>query len=305
MTDVSDAGGSVIERINVRFASLTAAERRVARTLMSDYPVAGLGSVHRLAKQAGVSAATIVRFVKSLGFAAYREFQDCLREEVQARQDSALALALRKPPAPSGPDADPLAGLRAAQHAYIEGIEHTFAALRPSEVEQLVGWLADPQIRIVSLGGAFSGALMRHLVDELSLFRDGVRECPARPLRQADLLLEAGGRQTVWVVFDFRRYAPETERLAAQARAQGARIALITDQWLSPIAKFADVVLSCRVQAAGPSDTLVPALALLDALCEAAVVRLGAPGRERLARIEPLRGALERSGAEAEEPGTD
>ncbi|MFD2759196.1 MurR/RpiR family transcriptional regulator [Gulosibacter faecalis] len=286
-----DDAASVTERINGRFADLTSAERRVARTLLSDYPVAGLTSVHRFAERAGVSAATIVRFVQTLGFAAYREFQDSLRDEVQAREDSALSLALRRPdPAPAD---DGLEQLRASQASYIDGINRTFDSLRASEVEQLVGWLADSRVGIVAHGGVFSGLLAHHLVTELSMFRPGVRTCPSNTMRQIDLLLESANRADVWVIFDFRRYAPATERIARQAREHGARIALITDRWLSPIANFADVVLSCRVEASGPSDTLVPAMALVSALCEAAVARLGSDGLDRLRRIDPMRAAIE------------
>ncbi|MGO1545547.1 MAG: MurR/RpiR family transcriptional regulator [Gulosibacter sp.] len=285
---------SVTEQINQHFAQLTSAERKVARTLLSDYPAAGLMSVHRLAERAGVSSATIVRFVKTIGFNGYRAFQECLREEVQARGDSALSLALRR----AEPDAAATSTtesqrLDASRATYIEGIDRTFANLRVSEVDQLVTWLSDDRTGITTVGGVFSAVLAQHLAAELAMFRPGVREFPRETMRQVDVLLESGAKHDVWVVFDFRRYAPETERIANQARENGARIALITDRWLSPIASIAEVVLSVRVEARGPSDTLVPAMALVEALCEAAAEKLGDAGLERLSKIDPLRTALE------------
>ncbi|MDJ1371564.1 MurR/RpiR family transcriptional regulator [Gulosibacter molinativorax] len=282
---------SVTERINVRFSALTNAERRAARTLLSDYPVAGLTSVHRFAEAAGVSAATIVRFTKTLGFDGYREFQDSLRGEMQAREDSALSIAQRR--APSGAAAGALEQLRASESVYLAGIDKTFTALRESEVEQLLQWLSDARTGIVSVGGAFSGLLAEYLVRELSMYRPGMRLCPQDAIGRVDLLADSGPRGDVWIVFDFRRYSPATELIAEQAKRAGARITVITDRWLSPIAKFADAVLSCRVEARGPSDTLVPAMALVEALCESAVARIGEPGLARLNRMDPLRTQLE------------
>src|SRR5919205_2658733 len=83
-------GMTVRERIRKLLSELTAAERRVARVLLAAYPIAGLESVTRLAERAGVSGPTVTRFVTKLRFDGYRQFQDALREEVQARVSSPL-----------------------------------------------------------------------------------------------------------------------------------------------------------------------------------------------------------------------
>ena len=56
----------VAERTREAMGSLTASERKVARALLSMYPVAGLGTVAELAERAGVSSPTVVRFVARL-----------------------------------------------------------------------------------------------------------------------------------------------------------------------------------------------------------------------------------------------
>ncbi len=289
---------SVAELITLHFAEFTAAEKRTARMLMADYPAAGLSTVTHLAERAGVSSATIVRFAQALGFDGYREFQESLRHELATREDSALSQALRRAPAPADARPDAQGTLAASRHAFVDGIERTFEGLRDDEVRELVGWLADPKLRITARGGLYSGLLAQHLVKQLLLFRPGVRECPRNPLELATQLLDTGAKTDVWVVFDFRRYAPETERIVRQAKAHGARIALVTDRWLSPIAAIADVVLSCRVEAHGPSDSLVPGLALVEGLCELAAEQLGDAGIDRLQRIDPLRTELESAAAQ-------
>ncbi|WP_282851954.1 MurR/RpiR family transcriptional regulator [Gulosibacter sediminis] len=290
MSNETAADRSVAELIKLHFAEFTAAEKRTARALVADYPAAGLGTVTQLAERAAVSSATIVRFAQSLGFDGFREFQDRLRHELGTREDSALSQALRRESASGSVKVGTLA---ASQRAFTEGIEYTFDSLRDDEVRQLVSWLADPKLRITARGGLYSGLLAQHLVKELLLFRPNVLECPRDPVELATQLVDTGAKTDVWVVFDFRRYTTETERIVRRAKSHGARVALITDRWLSPIAAIADVVMSCRVEANGPSDSLVPGLALVEGLCELAVEQLGDAGIARLRQIDPLRTELE------------
>ena len=72
-------------------ASLSPAERKLARVLLATYPTAGLESVAKFAERAAVSPPTVTRFVAKLGFRGYPEFQRVLRDEVQARLSSPLA----------------------------------------------------------------------------------------------------------------------------------------------------------------------------------------------------------------------
>src|SRR5947208_14729958 len=76
------------EVVRLRLDSLSPAERRLARVLLASYPIAGLESVARFAKRAGVSPPTVTRFITKLGFHGYPEFQESLRHEIQPRLSS-------------------------------------------------------------------------------------------------------------------------------------------------------------------------------------------------------------------------
>src|SRR5918911_5276617 len=90
------APGTVRGLMQSSDSTLSPAERRVARALLAEYPVAGLESAGRLAERAGVSGATVVRFATRLGFAGYPDLQESLRREVQERMSSPLVLFERR-----------------------------------------------------------------------------------------------------------------------------------------------------------------------------------------------------------------
>jgi DNA-binding MurR/RpiR family transcriptional regulator len=95
-------------------------------------------------------------------------------------------------------------------------------------------------------------------------------------------------RRDVLVVFDYRRYDEATTMLARQVASAGAQVVLLTDPWLSPVAEVADVVLPVRVESLSPFDSLVPALALVEALVAALTERRGEAGRTRVERFEAV-----------------
>ncbi|MDG2480942.1 MAG: SIS domain-containing protein, partial [Alphaproteobacteria bacterium] len=93
----------------------------------------------------------------------------------------------------------------------------------------------------------------------------------------------------VLLVFDVRRYQKDTIALTRTAKAQGATVVLITDPWLSPIADLADHVLTVDVEAPSPYDSMVPSVALVEALVAGVVAKLGKTTRSRISDLERLR----------------
>ena len=73
------------EQIRKIYDSLTRAERQLAGVILENYPMSGMGSITRLAEKASVSTPTVARMVQKLGYSGFPEFQDALRQEVEAR----------------------------------------------------------------------------------------------------------------------------------------------------------------------------------------------------------------------------
>lgn len=283
-----ESEATVGEKIASAMQALSPAERKVARKLLSDYPVAGLDTVASLADGSGVSGPTVLRFAKSLGFASFRGFQAALRGEVGHRQESNLSQAIHG----AAGTQEPQSILQDARTAYIRGIEHTFSNLVDDEIDSVVRLMSDPKRRVLTWGGAYSSILADYLMAQLSPMRQQVHSLPWNSVAAASSLADLTRRDVV-VVFDFRRYDEFSEARARAASDQGVKVVLVTDRWLSPIAASADHVLTVDVTASGPSDTLVPALALVEGLCDLVTHALGPPAIERLAAVDGIRVALQ------------
>jgi DNA-binding MurR/RpiR family transcriptional regulator len=276
---------TVAERLRVRLGELTHAERKVARALMSDYPVAGLEPVAKLAAAAGVSPPTVVRLVAKLDFDGYAEFQQSLKTEVSARLSSPLEMHAERARGDSG------GALRNTERLLCDGIRSSFARLPPGEFEQAVRLLADPRRSVTLVGGRVSTMLAEYLAAHLKILRPRVQVLPAAGPDRVSSMLDVS-RRDVFVAFDYRRYQHDTVRLAMTAKDRRAAVIAFTDPYLSPLAARADVILTSSVQSPSPFGAMTPALALVEAIIAALVDQLGDAPRARMARYDALNGGV-------------
>ena len=76
--------------------------------------------------------------------------------------------------------------------------------------------------------------------------------------------------------------------MADAAKARGARVVLFTDIYASPLRELADLVISAPVESISAFDTMVPALAQVEALIAALTLRT-TDLEDRLEGIDKLR----------------
>jgi DNA-binding MurR/RpiR family transcriptional regulator len=77
--------------------------------------------------------------------------------------------------------------------------------------------------------------------------------------------------------------------LSERASKRGATIILFTDQWLSPIARWAKHVLPTRVVVPSHWDSSASILVLVETILAALTKRLWVTARGRMEEIEQLR----------------
>ncbi len=268
--------------VHASMGALTVAERRVGRAFLAHYPIAGLETLAQLADRAGVSAPTVMRFVNRLGFDGYPAFQEALRQEVQEKLTSSLALFERQP---FEPDED----LRGSCLAiFNRELQATMAGVQPAELNAVVDLLADEHRPVLLTGGRFSQILSFYLSVHLNMMRSGCRNVVASPTPRFDELIDVTKR-TVIVAFDYRRYQNSTIEFARRAARRSATVVLFTDPWLSPISEVAKHVLTSTIVAPSPFDSLVPAMALVETVIAGVAVKIGDAARPRMVELERLR----------------
>ena len=155
---------SLIDR---HLSDFSASDTRVARSILEKYPVSALGGIEDIARQSGVSASTVTRFVKRLGFRRFADFQRAIRLEVQDNEVSPLALFRKhqsKPARSSNPD-------RLLIGHMSESLKKLLNASTQRALDKAANLLRDAPARIYLLGGRWSSAAAQYAAFQLTSLR--------------------------------------------------------------------------------------------------------------------------------------
>lgn len=273
-------GANVAEAARRKMGRLTPAERKVARALLTAYPVAGLETVAELARRAEVSGPTVIRFAAKLGYDHYAAFQQALKDELVARDSSPVRQISSRPLAQ-----DPV--LTRAQQRFSDALARTLDGLSPHDLADCVKLLADKRRPVTAVGGRFTRGLAEYLIGHLQQLRPNAALVGEGPFGKTSRALDMT-RRDVLVAFDFRRYSKDTIQFARAAHTRGSTVILITDPWLSPIAEIAKFTLPAAVEAVSPFDSLLPALGIVDILVAAIIDEIGDSAEQRVRQIDNL-----------------
>ena len=270
------------ERIKRVHDSLTRAERQLAVTILENYPMSGLGSITRLAEKSAVSTPTVARMVQKLGFSGFPEFQAALRDELEAQISNPIAK--RDGWSEQAPQEHIL---NRFTETVIENIRQTLAHVEPVEFDAVVGLLADETRAVYIAGGRITHALSEYFHLHLQVIRKHVQHVRTTSNAWPHALLDLEENDVV-VIFDIRRYENSTLKMAEIARARGARIVLVTDQWQSPISRYADFSFNCRIEAPSAWDSTIAMMLLSETLIAAVEEASWDQTRDRMNTLENM-----------------
>jgi DNA-binding MurR/RpiR family transcriptional regulator len=274
---------SVAEMIGDRIDILSASERRAAQILIANYPLAGLKTVAEFASLAGVSPPTVLRFVARLGYQNYAEFQARLQEELAEQLQSPLSRTVAAKT--GGEDREfPLVA------ATIDNLRETFRHISQIQLDGAIAAMANRKGRIYLVGGRFTDPIAAYVAAHLAIVRPGVLHLSGQESNWRDRLIDMG-RNDALVVFDIRRYQDSLLRLAEAAARRGVRVVLVTDQWLSPIARHARVVIAGRTAVPSAWDSSASLFVVAETLIAEVTRRLEGESAKRMREMEALRGS--------------
>jgi DNA-binding MurR/RpiR family transcriptional regulator len=267
---------SVGDLIQAHRESLTATERRLAEVVLDDVQTVAFGTVAALARTAGTSGASVVRFANRLGFDGFVELQSAVQQELAGRLRPAVE-RIREPAA------DDLLGR--AQAVELANVSDSLAAIDRRALATTVTRLSARRARVAVLPGSASFGVGYHLADQLGLLREGIDLAWGAPASVTATLAGLGTTDVV-VAIDVARYDVAVLDGVALLAKRKVPIVAITDGRLSPLARHAQTTFTIASEGTGPFDSQVGAMAVANVLVAAVAHRLRASATRRLDRVE-------------------
>lgn len=246
------------EIIEEHEASLTAADRKLVRVLLTQRTEAAFLSAADLAARAQVHEATAVRLAQKLGFKGYPDLRAALQAEVLEAGDPALRVRRRLGRTGEG---DVLADLVEAERLALEGL---LVHIDQAKIEEAARMLvASRRVFVFALGNASSLADLA--IRRLRRAGFAVVDIRFYGRELAERLVSLGSDDAIFA-FAFRRTPTGLVPLLEHAGAVGARTVLIGDATGQMIRPRPHCVLAAPRGAEEEFQTLTVPMAIVNAL---------------------------------------
>jgi DNA-binding MurR/RpiR family transcriptional regulator len=244
-----------------RLDKLTAKRQEILRPVLEQPRGFVLLSVRDMAKRLNTDPATIVRIVRVLGFANFREFQRHLH-------DLSIAFATSADTMQSGES------MRDGRPSYVaDSIERDLKnlhalknMLNPARLSELAKRIYSAR-RVVILAGDLASFLADYLEYHLTLL--GLPVFSATTAGRIVHLTRSLSSDDVAIAISFRRGLKQTIEGAKQSRERGAYLVAITDTFLSPLARSANETFLAGIETTSFGASYVAPVALLNSLLAA------------------------------------
>jgi DNA-binding MurR/RpiR family transcriptional regulator len=203
-------------------------QRALARYLLAHHQTVAFSTISQLARQSGISEATIVRFAKSLGFSGYPALQKEIRRMVRAELRGVERFRLAETRAGSA---------RSPLDAVIEKERENLCALLESFDARAFGRavaLLREAGEVIVVGPRSAAPLAQHLWFALSKLGYRATRVTAISSETYDRLSRAG-REACVVLIGYPRYLREQVALLDYARSCKLATLTITDSVVSPL----------------------------------------------------------------------
>ena len=263
------ADASLTHELNIKRCRLSKSYKVIAAYIDSHYDRVTAMTATALAREAGVSESTVVRFANALGYDGYPALQKALQYQVRKRltTDERFSLGAEIP------QENVLATvLRADMNNIRRTVEQIDSEAFTKSVDTL---LAARHIYVLGLRSAaplaqFMTYYLHFIFDHVSLVSSGMAD-----VFEGLLHLQP---DDVLVGISFPRYSTRTVEAMHFAHHAGAKVIAITDSVRSPLNNESDHCLTAATEMPSFVDSLAAPLSLINAL----IVALGMKKRDEL-----------------------
>jgi len=243
--------------VNERLEKLSKNRQEIVRPVLEHPRDYVLLSVRALASRLGTDPATIVRTVRGLGFASYREFQHHLHE-------MSLAFATSLDTLQSGARHGGLPGkIEVSLEQDVKNLQGLKNSLEPKRLATLAKRVYEAR-SILVLAGDLAQSLAHYFEYQLSILALPI--VAATSAGRIAHLTRGSNKQDLVFAISFRRGLRQTVEGAQLARGRGAYCVGITDTYLSPLAQECHEVFLASIESPSFIASYTAPIALFNAI---------------------------------------
>ncbi len=237
-----------------------------------------------ISRRTGLSKATVVRFISRLGYDGFADFQERLKNEFMDLLESPINRFTDKHD-PNGPNGKDYLGSTVASS--ISNLQELQDRNDPAKITEVAGLMALNPGRLYVLGMLTSFGLAQIFWSLVNYLRPGVVLLDNRYSSLPNQIVNVT-EDDVLLAITHRRYSRQTDLTIHSFSGLGAKVVLLTDSALNPIATLADHVLVSPSNGPFLFDSHSTALTLIECLAVAMADHLEPNIRDRFQTMDDL-----------------
>lgn len=255
---------NLLKKIENGMSAFSKGQRAIAAYILEHYEKAAYMTAASLGEATGLSESTVVRFAAELGFDGYHQMQKALREAVKIKLTTVQRVELTNSIIGEG---DLLSTVLSADS---EKIKRTLSEMDPSAFERAVDKILAAK-HIYIIGVRSSAFLAGFLNYNFRMIFDNVSFIQTTSGSEMFEQIINIGEGDVMIAISFPRYSKRIINAVEFAGQKGAEVIALTDGAGSPIASYADELLTAHSDMVSFVDSLVAPLSIINAMIVAVV----------------------------------
>ena len=256
-------GDTLFDRIQ-KLNRLTTSEAKIVNFINHAHSRIAFEKVTSIAKKADVGKASVVRFISRLGFESFKDFQNCVQEEIQDRLEKPIERLLTlKQSGGSRNDEKDLLKQTIAQ--IVKNLHGAHERIKAEKFEKAARLLSNTRSTLYVAGNLASFGLAyffwmyaRYLRARVQLIQNLGSVAPYE-------LLDVKAKDTLFVV-THHLYSRQTQLLVEFFARWNAKIVILTDTEINPFSHLAEVVLVVPCESNSLFDSSGALLVVIEAL---------------------------------------
>lgn len=271
----------LVSRLSRELDEYTGAERAIANYIIANRDMVAFETAASLAEKLGVSAVTVGRFCRRLGYPNLRALKGDLKMDIAGIPwlvGNQLARFVER--------SKEHGEFRKSLELDVAGIVEVYTMAESPEWASIVELLSTARtVQIVGFQTERGiAALLGHM---LQYVRPGVRLIDGAAGNYAEVLTEDAGEDCL-VIIETRRYSKHAYMLCEYAQSAGIPTVVLTDKYNDWATRFTKHVVAVSTQSELFWNSEVPLACAANLLANSVVARLGAAVEDRLAKFSEL-----------------
>ena len=254
----------VLKKISRRLDDFTPRQRAFAEFVLHYPESLAFLSITDLAKEAGVSQATIVRFCNMLGYNGYAQLSREAQQSIQVELGSAGRFRVVHGMRRKSTKKMATSIFESVLECEIENLINLSKNIKTTDFYRCVDMMAEADL-ICIVGCMGSSSLATFFSDMLSKIFPRVKVLHAHSVVTSSVYQQLTENSVVFLI-SFPLYARETLELGRLATEKGANIVVITDSNTSPVVPFATLSFFVPIKIRSYVESYSAPIAFINAL---------------------------------------